>query len=561
MRKLFSALLFLLFLPVLALSEAAWTQVPDIIRPGKTIRLTAAVQQSFTAAVLDASGSVAALLAQDVLPQDGTASLYWDGLDAGGDFLPEGTYTLRLTSGADTADAVVRIGPPAPVIVDLLADDTCSDDWTATVETSTSGTLTVTLHTSDGDDVTIIRQDCTAGYVDLSWDGTLNDTPLSNGVYELTFRLLDATGFSSSPEVLDVTVHRPSLATDVTYHTPNEDSPITCDHDVCYWKLNMGEMDEAAIWQVLTQPVTVLKGGQREQVKVRREPDKACTDYVGEVTCASQAVHILDQQGDWTLIEAYSSSASGSKVKVWAQKFQGWVDSSLLMEQEVDQEYGIVVDKLQQRLYLFKDGHLFSTLMCSTGFPTKSDPFNETPAGEFLIVSWTGGFWSEDIYCDYALRINGGILLHEVPCYPVFDTDGKMTDKNYANFESYLGEKASHGCIRIQRRKTPEGVNMRWLWDNLNRKSRTKVMIWDEVGRVLGYPDDDVLLYYNPNGGRYYHSSPVCAEVNEKYWPLTAFRYGELEDAGFAKLSRCKACAPQLRTSAIDALNEENTRN
>ena len=265
-------------------------------------------------------------------------------------------------------------------------------------------------------------------------------------------------------------------------------------------------------------------------------------------------MHILSQEGDWTLIEAYSSSVSGSKVKVWAEKFQGWVQTSLLEEREVDQEYGIVVDTLQQRLYLFKNGRLYATLMCSTGFPTKTDPFNETPAGEFLIVSWTGGFWSEEIYCDYALRINGGILLHEVPCYPVFDSSDptKMIDKDYANFETYLGEKASHGCIRIQRRKTPEGINMKWLWDNLNRRSYTKVIIWDEAGRVLGYPDDGVTLYYNPNGGKNYHLDAYCPGVKDRFLPLTGgFTYGDLDEAEYKNLTPCASCGAPDRKETI----------
>ncbi|MBQ3440184.1 MAG: hypothetical protein IJG35_09420, partial [Bacteroidales bacterium] len=40
-------------------------------------------------------------------------------------------------------------------------------------------------------------------------------------------------------------------------------------------------------------------------------------------------------------------------------------------------------------------GHLFSTLLCSTGFPREDTPFHETPAGEFAVVSWVGGFWSD----------------------------------------------------------------------------------------------------------------------------------------------------------------------
>lgn len=63
---------------------------------------------------------------------------------------------------------------------------------------------------------------------------------------------------------------------DVDYHTPSD---VDCEHDVCYWKLNMGEMDAAAIWQVLTAPVTVLKGNERQQAKVYAEPNAQSARY------------------------------------------------------------------------------------------------------------------------------------------------------------------------------------------------------------------------------------------------------------------------------------------
>lgn len=558
-------LLFLLccLLPAMALSAASlsWTDVPKEVRPGKSVRLIAACTGTADVTLMEKDGSVLATLARGEEAQDGEVRLYWDGYDDSGEAVPPGEYTLRIRQGDVVADTALSVGEEAPMILNLIADDFCDGDWRATVETSIPGTLTLTLATPDGD-VELLATDCYAGETELQWDGMIDYKIVANGDWEMTLRLIDKTGDSSNPETFTVTMDWPSLATDIEYHTPAEDSPIPCDHDPCYWNLNMGEMDEAAIWEILTQPVTVVKGKQRERVKLRAEPSDKCTDYVGEVTCTSQAVHILDEQGDWTLVEVYSSSAEGSKVKVWALKVQGWIKTSLLQEKDVDQEYGLVVDKLQQRMYLFKDGHLYSTLLVSTGFPKSSAPFNETPAGEFLIVSWTGGFYSEELYCDYALRINSGILIHEVPCYPIYASGSttEIADKDFANFENYLGEKASHGCIRTQRRKTPEGVNMKWLWDNLNRKQPTKVIIWDELGRTLGYPDNDVKLYYNPDGGKSYHSSPVCAEVNQKYWPLTAFTYGELEDDQFASLRRCKACAPQLRTSEIDELNEDNHR-
>ena len=350
------------------------------------------------------------------------------------------------------------------------------------------------------------------------------------------------------------------LATDIFYHTPNERSVRLCDHEHCFWRMNMGEMDEAAIWRILTQPVTVLSGKQREQIRVVAEPREDCTDYVGVVTCASQAVHILERGEEWTLIEAYSSSEEGSAVPVFALPFQGYVKTSLLKEEEVDQTYGLVIDKLQQRLYVFREGKLFSTLLCSTGFPRADTPFAETPAGEYLMVSWTGGFWAGSLFCDMGIRINSGILIHEVPSLLRTNEETGEQTRDYSRCERYLGEKASHGCVRVQREKTPEGVNAKWLWDNLHRKPYTKVIIWDEIGRELGYPSDDLMLYYNPKGGRYYHSQDHCSGVKDKYEPLAGFTYGELEDSPYSKLTRCPACAPQLRRSEIDTVNEKNDR-
>ena len=350
------------------------------------------------------------------------------------------------------------------------------------------------------------------------------------------------------------------LATDVFYHTPNEHSAVKCDHDVCFWKLEMGHMDEEAIWKVLTQPVTVLTGKQREQVRVLARPDADCKDYVGVVTCASQAVHVLERGDTWTLIEAYSSSEEGSAVKVFAEQFQGYVRTDRLKEEEVDQTYGIVIDKLQQRLYVFKEGKLFTTMLCSTGFAkNKEHLFHETPAGEFLMVSWVGGFQAETLWCAYGIRINSGILVHEVPSREETDRNG-VTFTSYARCERYLGEKASHGCIRVQRQLTPEGVNAKWLWDNLHRKPYTKVIIWDDLDRELTYPSDDLLLYYNPKGGTNYHSQPACSLVKDKYEPMTAFTYGELDEKPYSKLTPCPGCAPQGRREKIDELNEKSRK-
>lgn len=166
-------------------------------------------------------------------------------------------------------------------------------------------------------------------------------------------------------------------------------SGVSCDHDICYWKLNRGEMDVASIWQVLTQSVTVLSGSERQQAKVYESPDENSA-AIAEVTYESQAVHVLEQGAEWTKIEGYSSSVEGSSVANYAGHFVGYVPTSLLKEKEVNQHLGVVIDKLQQRLFVFQDGRLLSTLLCSTGFPSEDAPWNETPAGEFLVISRTG---------------------------------------------------------------------------------------------------------------------------------------------------------------------------
>lgn len=562
MRKWIGWLLALCLTPALALAEGArWQDVPELVRPGKAERLTFTAEAAGQAQVLVLQDGEEIVCLNDAMAvKEGLNALHWDGTDSDGDTLPAGAYTLRVTCGDEKDDAPITLGEEAPMILSVMADDMLEGAWHAWMECTMPGEAQLYLDAPAGETL-LMTCDVEAGENEILWDGLVEGAPLAGGEWELILRLVDETGFASTAEHLPVEVYVPALATDSVYHTPNEHSEIKCGHDFCFWQMNMGEMDEASIWQVLTQPVTVLRGQQRQQIKIRREPSEDCKDYVAEVTCDSQAVHVLEKGETWSLVEGYSSSESGSSVKVWALPFQGYVKTELLQEKQVDQQYGLVIDKLQQRLYVFQEGRLFTTLLCSTGFPTKEDPFNETPAGEFLMVSWTGGFWSGNLYCDMGMRINGGILVHEVPCQ-IIDLEDGSQKRDYSRCERYLGEKASHGCVRVQRLKTPEGVNVKWLWDHLNRsqKSATKVIIWDERGRTLAYPDPEVTLYYNPKGGRNYHSAAECAEVNQRYLPLSPFTYGELDDEPFDELTPCPACAPQLRQEAIDEINVKNTR-
>ena len=59
--------------------------------------------------------------------------------------------------------------------------------------------------------------------------------------------------------------------------------------------------------------------------------------------------------------------------------------------------------------------------------------------------------------------------------------------------------------------------------------------------------DADLLLYWNPAGGEYYHTDPNCRSVNPKYTPLSGvFSYAEVNEDPYCELKPCVVCeAPQ----------------
>ncbi|NLO86507.1 MAG: L,D-transpeptidase [Clostridiales bacterium] len=305
--------------------------------------------------------------------------------------------------------------------------------------------------------------------------------------------------------------------------------------------------DEETMWELLTRPITVLDIGGDAPEKTRVYPldspggEKVLYEFMGGSFFGNLGgVHVLGEDEDgYTLIEGIDD---------YDRLITGYVKTRLLKEVTPNQKYGIIIDKLTQRLYVYIDGKLWSSCAISTGLVNDAQPFNETATGEYLLGSWVGGFDSEGMYCDMAIRFNGGDLIHQVP----YVTLGDGT-KRFSKYEALLGQKASHGCVRTARIANEEGLCIRWLWENVKKK--TKVLVWDDDGRTLPYPDDALDLYYNENGGSYYHSVADCNSVRDKYLPLTGFKYSELDTAAYADLERCPTCLPELRKSIIDKGN------
>ena len=272
----------------------------------------------------------------------------------------------------------------------------------------------------------------------------------------------------------------------------------------------------------------------------------------GELHGQSQGVHVLEENVDgYALIEAYTNDGTKTEnsymESIAASKVQGYIKASRLQQVTPSDKYALLIDKLRQKLYVFEAGRIVTSLDVSTGKNTKSQPYNETPAGEFITVSRVGNFQAgSSTIGRFAIRINGGTLLHEV----LHDVGADGKTKIYTNYEPQLGYKASHGCIRIPRRKNADGFNMEWFWNNLPLK--TKVFIWEDKGRQMYAPElpgPDLQLYRNPNGGSNYHIDENCSGVKEQYLPLTGdFTYADLDRSEFSKLTPCVYCgAPQTK--------------
>ena len=345
---------------------------------------------------------------------------------------------------------------------------------------------------------------------------------------------------------MDMTIPAAEAGTTLT---PGRES---CGQPGCFWETPMDYTDTAAVWAMLTAPMTVIDGNFRTREYLRAEPDENSA-AIGEITRDSQGVHVLEHlENGWTKVECYSSSFAGSKVKAWNELVVGYVPTASLKTVEVAAEYGIVIDKLTQRLYLYRNGEFLDELMVSTGLGTTKDPENETRAGEYLLFSPTGAFPSEDFVCNYGIRYNDGDLLHEIP--HLINADGTPS---YSRTEGKLGSRASHGCLRVQRKRTPNGINMRWLWNERAGLINARIVIWEDwMGRSIPVPEAETTLYYNPKNGSNYHDSPTCYGVQDKYEPLTPFTYGELNVKPYHKLTACPYCNPPMREEDIAAVNE-----
>ena len=599
-RKIMAFMLaFTIFLPLIAFAAQgtalAFEEVPPEIRPGKTVKISFHSPQAVETRLLveDEEGRLIGTAYDDIQARDGHNDVFWDGelLEGEGGMLPPGDYYLVLEQNGARTRAPLLAGPLSPRLSEVMISDSVlyigNEEWAISAFANMGGRLHVSMTGQDGLARDILSADVPAGNLLIPWDGTMYDgldDPMGSVTVSLT--LEDAEGFMSNPHHLIVTVREASggpahiqaeqavpvmpletapvepVPVLFPYKVPTREETAQDQWGSSFWALLVGAWDEEMIWQVMMQPITIVEGGdQRQTYKLRKTPDKSSArdNIVGEITFVSHGVHVIETlDSGWSLVETYNSSygpdnRSRRGYGETDDLIRGYVETSALKTITPRDDYGILVDKLKQEMYVFKDGKLFTTLIVSTGKPTKAQPWNETPSGEFLMVSRVGDFLAGNLVCGMGMRIDGGTLIHEVP-YIVNQSTGY---KDYSSQERVLGEKASHGCIRVQRKNNDDGINMTWLWNNI--KVNTKVLVWDDTNRYREIPDAELALYFNPDGGQYYHLDRRCPSIRDRFLPLKGeLSYAALDDPEFLKLTPCKHCGPPLRRADIEAVNREN---
>ena len=567
MRKGLLFIIIFLAIPLFCLAEESrFTVVPSVIRPGKLERVSFYSSQAGTGKfILQAfDGQTRFTIRDSFQIQAGENHLTWDGTNETGEPVQPGEYTLAVVMEDTEISHIITIGEPSPRILSILAPDSAEAgvSWKFTIEVNEAGFLTMRVKKTDGEWQNALTADIPAGSSVLTWHCDTDGEYLPEGEYTVQFVLQDQEGFSSTARQMSLTlVYTAASVQNAPAKTiiPSAHTPLAGENN--YWTLPIGKMNEATIWDIMMQPMTVIDGNQKEVYRLRKTPDTSTKkdNVVGEITYASQGVHVLETlDNGWTLVEAYNSSygpdcASRRGFGVTDDLIQGYVKTSLLKTITPRTDYGLLIDKLNQTMHIFSEGKCIGTLLVSTGLNNEKQSWNETPSGEYVMISKIGGFPAGNLWCAYGMRINGGCAIHEVPYIGNDSTEASRRD--YSSTVKMLGRKASHGCVRVQKALNDQGQNIKWLWDNISKY--TKVLIWDDTGRIRPYPvADDYELYYNPNGGQYYHENQYCPGVKDRYLPLSPFLYGELDSGSFAKLTPCPKCTTLLRKTQIDELNK-----
>lgn len=396
----------------------------------------------------------------------GENRLSWDGLGSGGERLLSGPYRFEaVLRGADggkwTASAAFRIQGFEPALsLALPSSDVLYLDqkerWFVECWAPVECIAAMEILNEKGAVVYSVSQTLKDPDRDVfRWNGVgRNNKKVAPGEY--TVRLLAK--------------RNPAFA--VTFPlTVRETAPETPPVSVTGPVIPDRSMTDAEIWEIMMKPSVVINAtGSALRFSLRSEPSYR-SPAAGTVCCATQGLEILSVEGDWAQVRAWNYDDA-------RQIVTGWYPLRELTTVAPAPHYAVLVDKRYQTLTVWQDGAPIGTVPVSTGLPTKAVPSRETPAGAFLTdVHFSPTFVQDGARYDYPLRYQGGNIIHSTGFVRIPHTTYSV--KDYSKNLPLLGQKASHGCIRVSPFATADcPINSYWLWSRL--PYHTRVIVLDD---------------------------------------------------------------------------------
>ncbi len=386
--------------------------------------------------------------------------LTWDGLGENQERLFAGPYRFDAILYADsggvyTARVKFEVSGTVPALVYALpSSDTLYLDtgrWFTEVFVSAECYVIMEVRNAKGEKIFSREQKiANPDGESVKWSGTVSGKKkIAPGQYIVTFRSKPNPAYESSfpLRVEETAPPAPEVA---------ETGPVIPERG----------MSDEEIWEIMTRPSVVInENGSSKRIDLYPGP-RVSNRPAGTLCCATQALEVLGFEGAWAHVRAWSHT-DGKPV-------EGYIQKKRLAVTAPNGHYGILVDKREQKLTVFMDGKRIGTVPVSTGKVVGHETYRETPAGAFLTdVRFGSSFAQEGFRYEYPIRYDGGNIIHGVG----FTRDGRGRD--YSRNHPLLGQKASHGCIRVSSFIGEDSpVNMYWLW--LRLPYHTRVVILDD---------------------------------------------------------------------------------
>ncbi|NLZ54620.1 MAG: L,D-transpeptidase [Thermoanaerobacteraceae bacterium] len=202
------------------------------------------------------------------------------------------------------------------------------------------------------------------------------------------------------------------------------------------------------------ESMTVLDVSETTPVSIKELPSDD-SKSIGIVYGSLMHVDVIQN-----LKNGYSEISSWDYASMNAIK--GFVPTKFLKTIELDEKYGIIVELRRQKVYIYENDSVIKTFLCSSGLDENN---YYTPKGLYRIGSRGDSFFSpkygQGAY--HWVRFSNNYLFHSVP----FDENQNIIEEEAAK----LGQKASHGCIRLSM------DDALWLYNNIPQG--TPVLIKD----------------------------------------------------------------------------------